>query len=166
MDIVQLGAIGELVGGVAVVGSLIYVGIQLRQTRDMLASNAERDWLTTNNQTVQFAASSDALSEAWLGGMNDYRRLTPLQSWRFDACMYSWLANVEMAFLDRQKGIGRPESELVQQATLKQMLGGRGGVDWWQVRRGWFSKTFQAEVDRLLADGSVDANPPFAGQSS
>ncbi len=30
MDILELGAIGELVGGVAVVGSLISVGLQVR----------------------------------------------------------------------------------------------------------------------------------------
>ena len=31
MDIMELGAIGELVGGVAVVASLIFVGVQVRQ---------------------------------------------------------------------------------------------------------------------------------------
>ncbi len=30
MDIMELGAIGELVGGVAVIASLIYVGLQVR----------------------------------------------------------------------------------------------------------------------------------------
>ena len=32
MNIMELGAIGELVGGVAVIGSLIYVGLQVRQS--------------------------------------------------------------------------------------------------------------------------------------
>ncbi len=31
MDIMELGAIGELVGGVAVIGSLIYLALQVRQ---------------------------------------------------------------------------------------------------------------------------------------
>ena len=30
MDILELGAAGELVGGVAVVASLVYVGLQIR----------------------------------------------------------------------------------------------------------------------------------------
>lgn len=34
MDIMELGAIGELVGGVAVIGSLIYVGLQVRQNNE------------------------------------------------------------------------------------------------------------------------------------
>ena len=32
MDIMELGAIGELVGGVAVIASLLYVGFQVRQS--------------------------------------------------------------------------------------------------------------------------------------
>ena len=34
MDIMELGAIGELVGGVAVIGSLIYVGLQVRHSAE------------------------------------------------------------------------------------------------------------------------------------
>ncbi len=41
MDIMELGAIGELVGGVAVIGSLIFVGLQVRQnTRQMQLQTA------------------------------------------------------------------------------------------------------------------------------
>ena len=32
MDIMELGAIGEMVGGVAVIASLIYIGLQVRQS--------------------------------------------------------------------------------------------------------------------------------------
>ena len=31
MDIMELGAIGELVGGVAVIGTLVYMALQVRQ---------------------------------------------------------------------------------------------------------------------------------------
>jgi hypothetical protein len=41
MDIMELGAIGELVGGVAVIASLLYVGLQVRQsTEQARQSNA------------------------------------------------------------------------------------------------------------------------------
>ena len=38
MNIMELGAIGELVGGVAVIGSLIYVGLQVRQGNEVARS--------------------------------------------------------------------------------------------------------------------------------
>ncbi len=40
MDIMELGAIGELVGGVAVIGSLLFVGIQLRSTTKTLRAQS------------------------------------------------------------------------------------------------------------------------------
>ena len=39
MDIMELGAIGELIGGFAVIASLVFVGFQVRQT-NQLARNA------------------------------------------------------------------------------------------------------------------------------
>ncbi len=54
MDIMELGAIGELVGGVAVIASLVYVGLQVRQNTRQLQSQAryqilERGWETTRS---------------------------------------------------------------------------------------------------------------------
>ena len=48
MNLVELGAIGELVGGLAVVGSLVYVGIQIgaaRQTFHLSSFAGVRDQL-------------------------------------------------------------------------------------------------------------------------
>ncbi len=42
MTIMELGAIGELVGGVAVVVSLIYVGLQLKQGTVATRSHAHQ----------------------------------------------------------------------------------------------------------------------------
>ena len=40
MNILELGAIGELVGGVAVIASLIYVGLQVRQNTRVMRGQA------------------------------------------------------------------------------------------------------------------------------
>ncbi len=41
MDIMELGAIGELVGGVAVLVTLVYLAVQVRQGRRDLRLQAE-----------------------------------------------------------------------------------------------------------------------------
>jgi hypothetical protein len=41
MDMMELRAIGELVGGVAVIASLIYVGLQVRQSNNLAQGAAE-----------------------------------------------------------------------------------------------------------------------------
>ena len=43
MDIMELGAIGELVGGVAVIGSMLYIGFQIRQSTALARASAQRE---------------------------------------------------------------------------------------------------------------------------
>ena len=166
MNIMELGAIGELVGGMAVIGSLIYVGLQLQQTRKVLVSNAHRDWVRDNTAAIHFAAADEAAAKIWLDGLRDYRGLSPTDSWRFDVTFVAWLTNVEGAFQDRVQGLGRFEAATVHEATLKQMLATPGGREWWTDRRGWFSQSFQQWVDTILGDDSIAANPPLSGVSA
>ncbi len=55
MDIMELGAIGELVSGVAVIGSLVYVGLQVRQSNRLEKAESvrasSRDFVTVAFQT-------------------------------------------------------------------------------------------------------------------
>ncbi len=69
MDIMELGAIGELVGGLAVIGSLIYVGIQVRQNTRTLPKQAEdRHRSRTSKQSAPLPSMPTSLlmaSIAW-----------------------------------------------------------------------------------------------------
>ena len=49
MDIMELGAIGELVGGVAVIASLIYVGMQVRQSNQINRAESVRAFVRDYN---------------------------------------------------------------------------------------------------------------------
>ena len=53
MDIMELGAIGELVGGVAVVASLLYVGVQMKQTNQLTRAQVRRE---TSRDSTEIAA--------------------------------------------------------------------------------------------------------------
>ncbi len=59
MDIMELGAIGELVGGVAVIGSLIFVGLQIRMNAKAVQLSSTVDvihsWVGANDQLAQNA---------------------------------------------------------------------------------------------------------------
>ena len=52
MDIMELGAIGELVGGVAVIATLIYLALQVRENTTALSSTRHHEMLRYS-QTVQ-----------------------------------------------------------------------------------------------------------------
>ena len=68
MDIMELGAIGELVGGVAVIASLIYVGLQVRQSTIATQVGYQRSstnaW-TTVMRTVDRTRARRASRRRW-----------------------------------------------------------------------------------------------------
>ncbi len=59
MNIMELGAIGELVGGFAVIGSLIYVGLQVRQSNDHTRQTIDLERNQANRSMTQ------AMAEVW-----------------------------------------------------------------------------------------------------
>ncbi len=69
MDIMEIGAIGELVGGIAVIASLIYVGLQVRQGTDQVRqsnaierSRANREVTRAANEIVLGLADADFMA--------------------------------------------------------------------------------------------------------
>ena len=66
MNIMELGAIGELVGGVAVIASLVYVGLQVRQSASV------------QRLTAQYAAG--AAIQASADGWSVFRRMIAQES--------------------------------------------------------------------------------------
>jgi hypothetical protein len=86
MDIMELGAIGELVGGVAVVASLLFVGVQVRtNTREQRAASMQEATRETAN-TVQYL-TGPGYAEIWLQGMGDLQALDPADRLRFSAVL-------------------------------------------------------------------------------
>ena len=57
MDIMELGAVGELVGGVAVIASLIYVGMQVGQANRQGATASGTDVLSEMNRLQEVVFS-------------------------------------------------------------------------------------------------------------
>ena len=53
MGIMELGAIGELVGGVAVIVSLVYVGLQVKQSNKLAAAETVRSFLHEYNAVMR-----------------------------------------------------------------------------------------------------------------
>ena len=63
MDIMELGAIGELVGGVAVVGSLIYVGLQVRQSNRLAQADAVQAYVVLERSIQMLCVSTLVLTD-------------------------------------------------------------------------------------------------------
>jgi hypothetical protein len=64
MTLLEWGALGEIVGGIAIIVSLIYVGMQLKQSNSMARSETRQEISSSMSNWALTLASSPSLAEA------------------------------------------------------------------------------------------------------
>ncbi len=78
-----IGAIGEVVGGVAVIATLLYLAVQIRQNAQSVrnaASLSVNEGLAEINRRV---SNDPEFADLWLRGLKDYGGLTGVERMRF-----------------------------------------------------------------------------------
>ena len=151
MTLLELGALGELVGGVAIVISLIYVGLQIKQN-----TNAQR--LSTAHRISEdladlylTPASSNDLADIFMRGLTEIDALDGTDRLRFYGFLHKFFRTNENAHY--QFTHGALESEAYEGITeqFRFIASTPGGRIYWQDRRSWYSGRFQDYVDTLIA---------------
>ena len=132
MDIMELGAIGELVGGVAVVASLIYVGLQVRQstiaTRVGYQRSSTNAWTTVTTPLHSDAELSALFSRA-LDGVESLNRDERIR-------VHYLLLHIVNFFVDQvhahQAGIIDEPMMQAWEEYIASVLAKPGGRVWWR----------------------------------
>lgn len=104
MDIMELGAIGELVSGVAVIGSLLYVGIQVRQSNQIATNTAAQTFRQLNNEFIRELCSDASQFKLYLEGLSDRRSLSTEDRIRFDMMLMQMFRTAESQYLEYRDG--------------------------------------------------------------
>jgi hypothetical protein len=158
-----LGAIGEIVGAVAVVLTLGYLAVQIRQnTRALKASTHQ----SLSDSTIRFQAvtlDNAEVARIRLAGGKDLSSLTEEEHYRFITAMEMLFRLIENAFVQYKQGTLDDEGWHRYAETVPYLFQLRPGVvDWWNSPRIPFSPSFTAWVDEQLASARerTDADRP------
>lgn len=103
MTLEQLGSIGELVGGIAVVASLLYVAVQLRQNTNIHKSYA-RQSIAARASEFQLAAAQNDEILAVVTKLFRQEELSPQEEVRLHFFLGCLLRATEEAFLQHRDG--------------------------------------------------------------
>jgi phytoene dehydrogenase-like protein len=147
----ELADIGELAGGVAVVASLVYLALQVRQnTRAVRGSTLH---LNTDLWASLFLRLSDqAVTQAYIAGMSGQPDIKPLHYSQFYfICKTMFLALEDQFYQARQGTLDREIYAAYERATTDQLLAFPGFRIWWLQTRSTFSPSFVARVDEMIA---------------
>ncbi len=160
MNITELGSIGELVGGVAVIGSLIYLALQVRQTNDRARQTFELERGQANREmSGHFAEILRDLQEPELmtlvqRGMDDWTRLSGPDQGR----LYAWVGRFHIhalsAFLARDQGLMDEDFANVWTDWYVSFLKSPGLRNWWEQTRSTHHPGFVDHVESRLASNT------------
>ena len=153
----SLANLGEIIGAVTVVVSLIYLAVQVRQnTQAQQTENFSR--ALDRVASIQATLSQDAeMSVIFSKGVSDPSVLTSRERMQFTWTMYELFGAFEfMFFVSKANAI--PE-EIWQRwsSAVAWWLSYPGVKAWWRVRPIPFSKSFTSYIETVLENNPTDA---------
>lgn len=142
-----IGAIGEIVGAFAVVLSLVYLAVQVRQNTTALrgataaeAVGAIREW---NGRLID----DPVVSELFTKGVEDPTQLSDAERRRFVPIAFNFFKTVEHLHYQYARGILDPEIWTGWEVVLTGYAAGAGMKAYYHERRAAFSREFQQWVE-------------------
>ena len=155
MELEQLAAWGEFLGGIAVVAGLFFVGLQLRAANREARLAANRDYA---NSIVAMGATlnaSEELADIYYRGIADLNNLTPVEKVRFQTMLNN---NILRPFenLHAYNRAGRLEDHIWNgaEAMLRSTVAYPGVQEAWKTRKSFYNPTFRSFIDELIANES------------
>ena len=149
MSISELGSLGEFVGSGAVLVTLVYLAVQLRQTKKAFQSASLQSGIATMNQNTQNIAADHEYSEIVMKGFHG--DLDPTERFRFGLWLTGMFHVFQQHYLDAEKGLGDPRIWAGEQRAMGNLLATPGVVRWWREMIALpYSDVFIDHVDTIL----------------
>jgi len=152
-----LGNIGDFLGGIGVVITLIYLAFQIRQNTAQLRSDAEQRRLSSVDEMTRGLADweSDIVTSAevanlWVRGIKGDERLRGEERLRFEyqgaRILQMWQANYV-----RYLHTGDSDNWGGNALHIRMFLGWPGFRAYWDKTKHLYNDRFQEEVERLAS---------------
>jgi hypothetical protein len=127
-----IGAIGELIGALVVVISVVYLAIQLRQSNLHAEASAEVAWFEGWNNVLNGWISDDSTMTAIRAGLNDFDQLSKSQQAIFHMRVGAMVNHWALAGSLYDKGlISKELSDRCTEFVLS-VLATPGGLQYWE----------------------------------
>ena len=155
-----IGAIAELSGAFAVVASLVYFALQLRQASAHVKGAAYQSALQGRTALRVAFATDMRLASLYQAGLEDIESLDATDRLRLHVFLVEEFRIIQFAYYLFKRGLADPEiweHELHVIGTYRNTTGFR---QWWAESHGYYSSEFLALVDSTVPQstfGQLDA---------
>ncbi len=152
MDWNAIGAIGEIVGALAVFLTLVYLALQIRQNTKAIQASAVDASISKLTVVRESLYESGELTRVYIKGQAHPDELDEESRVRFRLLVHSILLSLANVFIQTSYtglSLSTWESQLV---VLKRIITSPGGRWFWREYRLEFEESFREIVDEVLTD--------------
>ncbi len=170
MDLTQLANLGEFIGGVAVLVTLVYLALQVRSSAQEQRAASMRESTREVASVMRDIINTQETSEIWLKGFNNFRELDATERLRFSGLIGHAFRLFEQLFYQSRHGTVEQDVWEGFERQLRDYVAYPGFGDWWPTRAHWYGHRFRAFVEsHMRADNrpglGYGENNPAASRS-
>ena len=154
-----IGAVGEIVGAIAVVATLGYLALQIRQNTRQIETNTQAlrlaaydSFVTVTTDVRRSIFENEEVARIYETGLADPDQHSGLEQIRFRVLMMSVMQAFQVQYFQMAHSELFPEAWAAGCHTLKRVLTQPGGVRYWASYKHEYPATFVQEVDRVLGE--------------
>jgi len=143
-----LGNIGDLLGGVGVIVTLIYLAFQIRQNTLATRSAAYQAAVVATSAWVQDVGTDCESTRILQAGMYDYESLNALERAQFALIIAAFFRNLENIHFQFVSGAIDESLWSGWAHRINDIMSSPGVQGWWANSKDFFSPAFQRIVDQ------------------
>ena len=149
-----IGAVGELIGGLAVIATLIYLAVQIRQNTAMITAQTVQASVDATQRTLLFRAEHGAL-RAILRKARDDEELTRDEFEMLASYLQAAFMNFQARLQHNARGLFDESVNESYENILEDYLETPYVRRWWAFARALYGDEFRAHCDEIVeASGS------------
>ncbi len=147
MTLQELGNLGELVGGIAVIVSLVYLAVQIRQNTQTVRASSYRGVIDGLNEAAALLARDPVLADVYQRGCQKIEDLGPTEEVQFRNLIGLQLGHFAVALNFEKRGMIDSAEIEPYGVFIQSILETPGGAHFWKHYRHFFSALLHEWVD-------------------
>ena len=156
-----ISAVGEILGAIAVIGSLLFVGVQIRNNTRTTRVAATHNLTNTFLTVLRTVTADPELARIWIQQATDTSNLSADELGRLLSLNVMALKAFEDAFHHHQMGQMSDEMWDGWQTLILTICNYPGVRQYWEHRKGFYSRSFQEYVDNSPPIENILSTPDF-----
>jgi hypothetical protein len=146
-----VSAVAEWGGTIAVVVSLLYVAVQLRQNTRYSRAATQQTLVNQSLFISRWVSEDPARIAVLRKAVDGFDALSPDEQYTAYAILSSWFAGLENALYFREAGICHDAVYEMQERIALIILSTQGGREFWRYGRHLMGADLGRKIDQLLA---------------